>query len=364
MVLQETCQPPGSTAPPSTANASALVDLTSTTKGFLPPRMTQAQRDAIATPTAEWLQIYQTDNTPGLYQYSAGAWTQVGGAALAGTPTAPTASAGTNTTQLATTAFVTTAVAGKESALTFSTPLSRTTDTVSLGTVPVANGGTGLSTLTSGSYLVGNGTSSTTLKTPAQVTADLSAMVGDTGSGGTKGLVPAPATGDAAANKFLKANGTWATAGSTLPMTTLGDVIYGATAGAPTRLAGHTVYERRFLTQVGTGTGSAAPSWSAFSAADLAVAFDPTTSSGKALVSNGSNWVAGNATIGSDAFQNTKGGTMSFAAYASVGGNTAFGYASAYRLRYNADFNTAIGYNALGTTLDAADDNTAVGAVS
>lgn len=47
-------------------------------------------------------------------------------------------------------------------------------------------------------------------RTPTQVTADLIAMVGDSGSGGTKGLVPAPAAGDAAAAKFLKADGTWA----------------------------------------------------------------------------------------------------------------------------------------------------------
>ena len=46
-------------------------------------------------------------------------------------------------------------------------------------------------------------------RTPTQVTADLIAMVGDSGSGGTKGLVPAPAAGDAAANKFLKADGSW-----------------------------------------------------------------------------------------------------------------------------------------------------------
>lgn len=48
-------------------------------------------------------------------------------------------------------------------------------------------------------------------RTPAQVTAALDVFVGDSGSGGTKGLVPAPATGDAAANKYLKADGTWAT---------------------------------------------------------------------------------------------------------------------------------------------------------
>ena len=35
-------------------------------------------------------------------------------------------------------------------------------------------------------------------------------LVGDSGSGGTRGLVPAPASGDAAANKYLKASGAWA----------------------------------------------------------------------------------------------------------------------------------------------------------
>jgi len=59
-------------------------------------------------------------------------------------------------------------------------------------------------------------------RTPTQVTADLIAMVGDSGSGGTKGLVPAPAAGDAAAAKYLKADGTWATVsgggGSTDPL--------------------------------------------------------------------------------------------------------------------------------------------------
>lgn len=35
----------------TTPNASTLLDLTSTTKGTLLPRMTSAQRAAIATPT-------------------------------------------------------------------------------------------------------------------------------------------------------------------------------------------------------------------------------------------------------------------------------------------------------------------------
>lgn len=54
----------------------------------------------------------------------------------------------------------------------------------------------------------GAGTGDPTDLTGTQATAILDAMVGDSGSGGTKGLVPAPASGDA--TKFLKGDGTWA----------------------------------------------------------------------------------------------------------------------------------------------------------
>jgi molybdopterin-binding protein len=46
--------------------------------------------------------------------------------------------------------------------------------------------------------------------TAAQATALLNNMVGDSGSGGTKGMVPAPGAGDTAAARFLKADGSWA----------------------------------------------------------------------------------------------------------------------------------------------------------
>lgn len=44
-------------------------------------------------------------------------------------------------------------------------------------------------------------------------------------------------------------------------LTTLGDLLYGGLSGVLTRLAGNTTTARRFLTQVGTGSASAAPSW-------------------------------------------------------------------------------------------------------
>ncbi len=53
------------------------------------------------------------------------------------------------------------------------------------------------------------GTANPTDLSVTAVTAMLNAFVGDSGAGGTKGLVPAPAAGDTAAGKFLKADGVW-----------------------------------------------------------------------------------------------------------------------------------------------------------
>ena len=54
-------------------NASAALQVVSTTQGFLPPVMTAAQKTAIASP-ATGLVIYQTDGIAGLYLYTGGAW--------------------------------------------------------------------------------------------------------------------------------------------------------------------------------------------------------------------------------------------------------------------------------------------------
>lgn len=84
-----------------------------------------------------------------------------------------------------------------------------------------------------------------------------------------KGLTPSSGGGT---TNYLRADGTWAAptgTGFTNPMTTLGDVIYGDTGGTATRLAGNITAVKQFLSQTGTGTISAAPSWSAISGSDI-----------------------------------------------------------------------------------------------
>lgn len=107
-----------------------------------------------------------------------GAIVLAAGPTLTGDPIAPTPLTADDDTSIATTAFV--------KAQSY-VPGTRTIST----TAPLTGGG----------------------DLSANRTLAISDFVGDSGAGGTKGAVPAPAAGDAAAGKFLKADGTWAAAG-------------------------------------------------------------------------------------------------------------------------------------------------------
>ena len=85
------------------------------------------------------------------------------------------------------------------------------------GTLNLGNGGTGTSLLVTGGagqYLKQTA-SGAAVSVGTIAAADLPTMVGDSGSGGTKGAVPAPGSGDTAAGKFLKADGTWSVPSAT-----------------------------------------------------------------------------------------------------------------------------------------------------
>lgn len=88
--------------------------------------------------------------------------------------------------------------------------------------------------------------------TGANVTAMLSGFTGDSGSGGTKGLVPAPATGDA--SKYLKGDGTWATVSGS-GGTTTNPVTFTNTGGA----AAGTTFDGSVARTIDYSTLGAAP---------------------------------------------------------------------------------------------------------
>jgi len=66
----------------TTPNAAAALEVSSTTKGLLLPRLTLAQREVLTAsataPPVAGLVIYQTDSTPGLYAYDGTTWVRLG----------------------------------------------------------------------------------------------------------------------------------------------------------------------------------------------------------------------------------------------------------------------------------------------
>lgn len=60
----------------SSPSASALLDISSTSKGILIPRMTSSQRNAISSPTTGLL-IFQTDAPTDFYYYNGSSWTSL-----------------------------------------------------------------------------------------------------------------------------------------------------------------------------------------------------------------------------------------------------------------------------------------------
>jgi hypothetical protein len=112
-------------------------------------------------------------------------------------------------------------------------------------TLIVGQGGTGQTSLTAHGVLVGEGSSA------VNVTA-----------AGTTGQVLTATTGS---------DPTWQTPtpGFSNPMTTLGDMMYENATPAAARVAGNTTTTKQFLTQTGTGTVSAAPSWGVLASGDI-----------------------------------------------------------------------------------------------
>jgi hypothetical protein len=92
------------------------------------------------------------------------------------------------------------------------------------------------------------------------------------------------------------ANPTWTTAsggGMSNPMTTLGDIIYEDATPTAARLPGNTTSTKKFLTQTGTGTVSAAPGWNTLVAGDIPDISATYVKNQSASSQTGSIWVSG-----------------------------------------------------------------------
>ena len=61
----------------ATPNSSAVLEIASTEKGFLFPRMTEAQRNSLTASAVQGLMVYQTNNDEGIYIYKSFGWVQV-----------------------------------------------------------------------------------------------------------------------------------------------------------------------------------------------------------------------------------------------------------------------------------------------
>jgi hypothetical protein len=77
LIINQLCIGQSITIVPESPTGNAVVDLSSTTKGFLPPRMTAVQKGAVSSPTIGLI-IYQTDEISGLYIYTGTTWALTG----------------------------------------------------------------------------------------------------------------------------------------------------------------------------------------------------------------------------------------------------------------------------------------------
>lgn len=142
------------------------------------------------------------------------------------------------------------------------TNINVTGQTISLtGTVAPTNGGTGVNTVTTGDLLYGSA-SNTWAKLPLG-TAYKSLVVNASGTQVEWNAIALNQSG-AVSGTLPTGNG-----GTGLTTYTLGDILYSSATNTLSKLAGNATTTKLFLSQTGTGGGSAAPAWAQPTASDI-----------------------------------------------------------------------------------------------
>jgi len=268
-----------------TPDASAILELRSTLRGLLAPRMTNAERDLISSP-AQGLLIYNTD-TDAFNYYDGTKWvpilndgtgvTAVNGTlnriSVGGTPTVPVIDIdGSYIGQTSITTLGTIGTGTWQGDVIMGeyggTGIANTGMTITLGGNIATegsfntSGANALTLTTTGATNVTLPTSGTLVNSGVTTLSSLSSIgtiTTGTWNGTTIGIGYG-GTGQTTATGAFDALS---------PMTTLGDIIYGGASGTGSRLTGNTTLTPMFLRQTGDGANSAAPVWVALSNTDV-----------------------------------------------------------------------------------------------
>jgi hypothetical protein len=270
------------------AAPSAVLDMVSVTQGALFPRMTATQMNAIVSPATGLVVFNTTAGT--LYNYNGSAWASAGAGSYVTALTvassngfAGTSSGGT-TPALTLTTSVTGVLKGNGTAISAAT--SGTDYVIPSGNITGSSGSftgslAGDVTGSQGATAVGkiNGTSLAGLTTgilknttstgvPSIAIASDFPTLNQNTSGTAAGLSVTLVTGSGGTGQ-TSLNSTVETTLYETIATTLGDLVYGAASGAPTRLAGNTTTTREFLTSAGSAGAATAPTWGALVSGDI-----------------------------------------------------------------------------------------------
>ncbi len=216
-------------------NLQPITGSTVTTQGDLAYNASTNQVEVFTTGTESVTTTTNTQTLSNKTLVAPALGTPVSGVATNLTGTAAGLTAGTVTTN----ANLTGDITSSGNATTYS------------GTVPLNKGGTGQTT-----------------KAPAFDALSPMTTGGDIIYGGASGTGTRLANGSSG-QALLSSGGTAAPtwgAVMTNPLTTLGDMVYENATPTPTRLAGNITTTKQFLSQTGTGSISAAPAWSSFTA--------------------------------------------------------------------------------------------------